>query len=400
MTKKTFSVQNIAFFLITILLITYILIVGQFFIIPFVFAVLLSIIILPIQHFYDRFVKVQVLSTLMAFMNVLIPLSGIITFFSFQVSKVLGNLQNISLRVQKGLDTLFIWGAEYLQISVEESQGYIRDNLSKIISSPLDIFQNTLSSFTGILLNMTLIFIFMYFLLSYRVAIKNFILLQFEPQLRFKASKTIQEIQQMLRQYLSGLLIVMIILTILNGVGLWIIGVEYAFLWASLAAFLSIIPYIGTTMGGGLPFFYALATAESWHQPAAVVIMYAGIQQIEGNFITPYIVGSKVRLNPLMAIIGILLMNALWGVIGIILAIPVTAVVKIIFDQIAPLRPLGALMGSNVTKEQNRFLTEWDEEKYRLSSLFFKTKKLKEKEEEEEEDNLNEVKDNTDDPPV
>lgn len=135
-----------------------------------------------------------------------------------------------------------------------------------------------------------------------------------------------------------------------------------------------------------MPFFYALATAESWHQPAAVIVMYAAIQQIEGNLITPYVVGSKVRINPFVVIIGILLMNALWGVVGIILAIPITAGVKILFDQIPALRPIGALMSSNIIKEKNRFLTEWDNDKFRLSSLFFKEKKIKKQEDDEFED--------------
>lgn len=382
MIQKTFSIQNIAYFLITAVIVCYILNIGQFFIIPFVFSVLLSVIILPIQHFYDRFVSSQALSTLFAFLTVLIPIIGIVTFFSVQVGIVLSHLDNISSRVQMGADTLFQLISDYLGISVEDSQAMLKTNLSKVISSPLAIFQSSINSFAGILLNMVLIFLFMFFLLAYRVSIKNFILMQFSPERRLQAGQTIMEIQKMLRQYLSGLISVMFILAVLNSFGLWMIGIEYPLLWASLAAFLTIIPYIGTTLGGGLPFFYALATAESWHQPAAVVIMYATIQQVEGNLITPYVVGSKVRINPLIAIIGILLMSSLWGVVGIVLAIPMTAGLKIIFDQVPALRPIGALMSSNIIKEKNRFLSEWNEDRFRFSSLFTKKSKVSPKDEE------------------
>jgi predicted PurR-regulated permease PerM len=377
MTRKTFSIQNIAYFLLVAVIVTYILSVGQFFIIPFLFAILLSIIILPVQHFYDRYIRSQALSTIVAFLTVLIPIIGIITFFSMQVGFVLSDLDNISLRVQTGTETLFKWASEYFHISKEESQSILKDNFTKIVSSPLSLVQSTLNSFTGILLNIALIFLFMFFLLAYRISIKNFVLMQFSPAQRLQAAQTITDIQKMLRQYLSGLISVMMILAVLNSVGLWFIGVEYPFLWASLAAFLTIIPYIGTTLGGGLPFFYALATAESWHQPVAIIIMYVTIQQVEGNLITPYVVGSKVRINPLVAIIGILLMNALWGMVGIILAIPLTAGVKILFDRVDALRPIGALMSSNVLKKQALFLSDWDHEKYRLSSIFFRSKKVK-----------------------
>jgi predicted PurR-regulated permease PerM len=218
----------------------------------------------------------------------------------------------------------------------------------------------------------------MFFMLSYRIALKNFVLMQFEPLQRQGIAGIMIEIQKMLRQYLNGLFTVMIFLAVLNSLGLWIIGVEYPVLWASLAAFLTIIPYIGTTLGGGLPFFYALATAESWHQPAAVVAMYVTVQQIEGNLITPYVVGSKVRINPLVAIIGILLMNELWGVSGIILAIPIAAGIKIMFDRIAPLKAVGALMGSNIVNEQGLFLSDYNENRFRFSSLFIKENKEKE----------------------
>jgi predicted PurR-regulated permease PerM len=378
MSPKNLSIQYIAYFLIVALIGTYILYVGKFFIIPFVFAALLSIIILPIQQFYERFIKIQAIGTVLTFFSVLIPIVAIISFFSIQVSQVLSNLNNISDRLHKGTDTLFLWISQYFQISVEASQSYLRENVTSIISSPISLLQSTFSSFGSILLNTVLIFLFMFFMLSYRIALKNFVLMQFEPLQRQGIAGIMIEIQKMLRQYLNGLFTVMIILAVLNSLGLWIIGVEYPVLWASLAAFLTIIPYIGTTLGGGLPFFYALATAESWHQPAAVVAMYVTVQQIEGNLITPYVVGSKVRINPLVAIIGILLMNELWGVSGIILAIPIAAGIKIMFDRIAPLKAVGALMGSNIVNEQGLFLSDYNENRFRFSSLFIKENKEKE----------------------
>jgi predicted PurR-regulated permease PerM len=315
------------------------------------------------------------LSTILTFFTILLPLTAIVGFFSFQVSNVLSNLSNISGRLQQGTDNLFLWLSQYFQISVEDSQNFLKENISGIVASPISVIQSTFSSFGIILLNIVLIILFMFFLLSYRIALKNFMLMQFEPMQRTGVAAVMVEIQKMLRQYLNGLLSVMIILAVLNSLGLWIIGVEYPILWASLAAFLTIIPYIGTTLGGGLPFFYALATAESWHQPAAVIMMYVTVQQIEGNLITPYVVGSRVRINPLIAIIAILLMNELWGVSGIVLAIPVAATIKIIFDRIAPLKAVGTLMSSNIIKDQDKFLSEYNESHFRFSSLLLKKNK-------------------------
>ena len=374
MPQRILSIQNLAFFLISIVIIGFLMIEGQFIIVPLVFAFLLSTLVLPIQHFYDRFIKIQILSTLLTFLSVLIPLGGLFTFFSFEIAYVLGDLDNITVKVMQGSKTLFEWLYINFGMTEADAQALFKDNLSKFIASPLAIFRSSVNSFANILLNIGLVLLYMFFILSYRVAIKNFILLQSNPDNRLNAKNTLLEIQKMLRQYLSGLLTVIIILTVMNGIGLWIIGVDYPWLWASLAAFLTIIPYIGTTLGGSLPFFYALATAASWHQPVAVVIMYAAVQQIEGNLITPYIVGSKVRINPLVALLAILLMNSLWGLVGIILAIPAAAIVKIIFDQIPQLKPVGALMSSEILKDKDKFFSEWDADKYRLFSLFSKKK--------------------------
>lgn len=378
MAPKNLSLHNIAYFLVIALIGTLILIEGKFFIIPFFFAILLSVIVLPIQHFYDRFIKTHALSTILTFFTILLPLTAIVGFFSFQVSNVLSNLSNISGRLQQGTDNLFLWLSQYFHISVEDSQNFLKENISGIVASPISVIQSTFSSFGIILLNIVLIILFMFFMLSYRIALKNFMLMQFEPMQRSGVAAVMVEIQKMLRQYLNGLLSVMIILAVLNSLGLWIIGVEYPILWASLAAFLTIIPYIGTTLGGGLPFFYALATAESWQQPAAVILMYVTVQQIEGNLITPYVVGSRVRINPLIAIIAILLMNELWGVSGIVLAIPVAATIKIIFDRIAPLKAVGTLMSSNIIKDQDKFLSEYNESHFRFSSLLLRRNKEKE----------------------
>lgn len=378
MQQRILSIKNLAYFLISFVIIGFLMREGQFIIVPLLFAFLLSTLVLPIHHFYDRFIKIQLISTLLTFFTVLLPLTGLFTFFSIQIVSIIGNLDSITGKVVVGTQTIFEWLYVNFEMTEADTQALFKENLSKFITSPLSVFQSSINSFAGILLNIGLVFLYMFFILAYRGAIKNFILMQFNSEQRLNSNNTLRDIQKMLRQYLSGLLTVMVILTIMNGIGLSIIGIEYPWLWASIAAVLTIIPYIGTTLGGSLPFFYALATASSWHQPVAVVVMYAVVQQIEGNLITPYVVGSKVRINPLVAILAILLMNYFWGVVGIILAIPTAAIVKIIFDQIPQLKPIGSLMSSDILKEKDKFLTEWDADKYRLFSLFSQKKEKKE----------------------
>lgn len=163
-----------------------------------------------------------------------------------------------------------------------------------------------------------------------------------------------------MQKYLYGLLTVMAILAFLNSVGLLIIGIKYAVFWGVLAALLSIIPYIGTTLGGTLPFLYAVATAGNWWQPLAVVALYATIQQLEGNIITPKVVGSSVAINPLVALLAIIVGGFVWGVVGIILAIPIAGVIKILLDNNPNTRAYGFLLGNLMSSKEDEF-RDWME---------------------------------------
>jgi predicted PurR-regulated permease PerM len=215
-------------------------------------------------------------------------------------------------------------------------------------------------------------FIFIFFVLLYRGAIKNFILIQFPRQKQLEIQEILGQVQNLVRKYLYGMLTVILILAILNSFGLWIIGLDYPIFWACLAALLSIIPYLGTTIGGLLPFMYAFATSEFWWQPLAVVALYVTVQQIEGNLITPYVVGSNVKINPFVALIALLIGGIIWGVAGIVLAIPIAAILKLVFDHVEGLKPVGVLMSSGLHHKESEFTRNWNEDKYRITSLLKK----------------------------
>jgi len=79
-----------------------------------------------------------------------------------------------------------------------------------------------------------------------------------------------------------------------------------------------------------------------------VMATYVLIQFIDNHYLIPQIVASKVKINALVSVIVVLLGGALWGVPGMFLSIPITAIIKVIFDHIEPLKPWGFLLGNNV----------------------------------------------------
>jgi len=370
MSSNSGNLQRIASFLIITVIVVYIVIVGKFILVPLIFAALLSIMVQPICNRLEVYIKRKIPVIIISFLAVLIPLTGIIMFFSYQLSDVIQNMPTITDKLQHSSEALFTWLENNFGVTKAESWDWLKSNFSKILDTPLKFFKGGLTSGTTFLVNLFMVLIFMFFFLLYRGGIKNFMLIQFKEENREKGKEILMQIQNVVRHYLYGLLTVIVILAILNSIGLWIIGVDYAVFWASLAAFLSIIPYIGTTIGGLLPFMYSFATADYWWQPLAVVGLYFSVQQLEGNLITPYVVGSNVKINPLIAILSLLIGGVIWGIAGIVLAIPIAAIFKLVFDNIDALKPVGALMSNDLHKNDTKFLKEWDKDRFRISSLF------------------------------
>lgn len=370
MNQSNGNIQRIASSMIIIALLIYLLIIGKFIIVPIIFAALLAIMIQPICNFLERYIHAKIPVILLSFIIVLIPVGGIITFFSYQMGDVLQNMPAIADKLQHSSDLLFTWLNDNFGISRADIWDWFRANFSKVLDSPIRFFKGGLISGTAFLVNFFMVLIFTFFMLLYRGAIKNFLLLQFKDKRREQGVEIFVQIQRLVRHYLYGLLTVILILAFLNSIGLWIIGVGYPVFWASLAAFLSIIPYIGTTLGGLLPFMYAIATLNTWWQPLAVVALYSSIQQLEGNLITPYVVGSNVKINPFIAILSLLIGGYIWGLSGIVLGIPLAAIVKLVFDNVDSLKPVGVLMSNDLHKQDEKLLEDWDEDRYRISSLF------------------------------
>lgn len=158
----------------------------------------------------------------------------------------------------------------------------------------------------------------------------------------------LKKIYEVIQSYLSGLFLVILIVGVLNSVGLLILGVPHAIFFGFLAGFLILIPYIGILIGSILPALLAIVTMDSPWYAVGVIGVMSFVQFLEGNLITPHIVGSKVSVNPLAAIIALFLGGQLWGLSGLILALPVTAILKVIMDTIPSLEPYGFLLGEPV----------------------------------------------------
>lgn len=157
--------------------------------------------------------------------------------------------------------------------------------------------------------------------------------------------RVVENIAHLSRKWLKGVIIVMAFIGVLDAIGFLALGLPYAILLAATAALLNVIPYVGPWLGALFPVLIALLTKDSVMVAVGVVAVIAFTQFLDNNLVTPKIVGSSVSINPLASMIALIAWGSLWGFMGLILAIPITGMMKLVFDEIPTLKPWGFILG-------------------------------------------------------
>lgn len=223
-------------------------------------------------------------------------------------------------------------------------------------------------SFLG---NSVLTFIYLFFFLHYRRKVKLSILRFFDEEERARTQKVLEECVKLSLDFLVGRFLLILALAIIYTAGLLIAGIEDAILIGVLAALMSLLPFVGVIAGYLLAIVMALVGgAETWSL-IVVTVTFCVAQFIEGNILEPYVVGDKVNVNPLVTIVVVVIGSAVWGIAGMILSIPIAGILKIIFDASKQLEPLGYMLGEEDVSDDNEdgFLSKWGD---KLAKMFKK----------------------------
>ena len=138
-----------------------------------------------------------------------------------------------------------------------------------------------------------------------------------------------KECDEVLAAFLKGQLMVMLLLGITYGVGLWIVGLQFALLVGLIAGLASIVPYMGFIVGIGIALIMAVFQFDSGWPIAGVVLVFMMGQALEGMVFTPLLVGDKIGLHPVAVIFAVMAGGQLFGFTGILLALPVAAVIMV-----------------------------------------------------------------------
>jgi predicted PurR-regulated permease PerM len=196
-----------------------------------------------------------------------------------------------------------------------------------------------------------LVLVYIFFFLTYRNKFRRTLLKMVPDEKEKETEKILNSVLEVSQSYLLGRLILIFVLAVAYAIGLSITGIQYALIISVLAAVLSLMPFIGNIIGYALAVAMALFSGGDLTAVVGVSITFGLTQFIETYVLEPYVVGDKVHINPVFTIIIVVLGGAVWGIIGMLLAIPLLGMVKVVFDHVPVLKPLGYLFGQEDLKE-------------------------------------------------
>ncbi|MBB6610124.1 AI-2E family transporter [Pontibacter sp. Tf4] len=333
--------------------------------VPLAFAMLFAMLLLPLVHDLEKKTRMpRPLAILLSIVLIVIILALVVWFLSVQLLNLTSELETIGNNIGDLIDKV--------QLFLYNKFGIAPSNRSELVRNAIGSFQdiattflgNTISMTTGAISMLVVVPIFVFCLLYYRDHLQQFMFQFVAKDRRSSIIQTVTNIQQVVQSYISGLMIVIVIVALLNSAGLLLLGVKYAIFFGIFASILTIIPYIGILIGATLPALFTLATTGHLIDAVFVVLVFMFVQFLEGNFITPYVVGSKVSLNPFAAIVALLVGGEIWGAAGMILSIPIIAMLKVMFDVYEPLKPIGFLLADidDVAPKRHKKVTNWLQE--------------------------------------
>lgn len=323
-----------------------ILVLAETVLIPLVFAILTAFILLPLTKKVESWGASKITSSFLSLFSLFLIIGGVIFLFSTQIIQLVDDLTQFQQKLLGILADVTIFINRDIAFAPDLEQGELLDKLKNWANESVGTVANqTFNSTADILTGLLTAIIFTFLILLYRNGLINALVHFYPKEDRKKAFVMFKSVQQVGQHYLSGMVLIMVILGFLNSIGLWIIGIDSPFLFGFFAAILAIVPYVGTVIGAAIPVLYSFMSENSIWMPIIIALFFWLVQIIESNFLTPKIVGGNLRVNALAAILSIIVGASVWGVAGMILFLPLTAMIKVICDEYIELKPIALLIG-------------------------------------------------------
>ncbi|MCF6406281.1 AI-2E family transporter [Chitinophaga filiformis] len=344
---------RLAFTLLCIILIIYIARVGHTLIIPLAFAMLVAIMLLPIASQLEKWRFSRGTAAFIVVLLFVTFLLGVLMLLGTQMGAFVADFPHLQQQLLQQLNSLQSWVNVRFHIDSTQQMDYLEQMAMGTLGTATSFVSSTLLSLSSLLVFIIFVLLYSFFLLLYRSLIITFLIKLFRGKHQDKLLNVVVQTRYIIKGYVTGLMIETIVVAIVNCTMFWILGIKYATLLGIMAALFNLIPYLGIYIATVICMVLTLTNSSL----ATTIQVGSGlliVHFLDSNILLPRIMGSKVKINALVTILGVVFGNLIWGVPGMFLAIPFIAILKIIFEHIEYMEPWAILLGDVTMKGKKK----------------------------------------------
>jgi AI-2 transport protein TqsA len=318
--------------------------IGKSLLVPLFFSFLVAILLHPLVIFFEKRRFPRGLASILSLLIFMLLIGGLFYFFSHQVVRLSRDLPSLQEKILAKWQDVQDWISEKYHITNTQQVAYMNKSASGIMNTTVNSVATTFVGIVETLVLTIFFFIFTFFILQYRRLLMRFVIELFNESNNNRVQVVINRIRELINNYVMGLLIEMSVIAILIFTSMMIIGVKYALLISIMAAVLNIIPYLGIYFCMVLTMVITAATSTTGHV-VAVGVVFLVTHFADANIILPHVVGGKMKMNPFITILVVLIGHLVWGIPGMFLFIPLTAILRLISEEVPGMKPWATLIG-------------------------------------------------------
>jgi len=338
-------VLRLASILIALFLITAALYYMKVVFVPLLFSIIFAVMLYPFCQRFEKFGLSKGLSAFVAVFLATICLVLLGYLILRQVSIFLHQIPELSEKTNKIIGNIQQYASKNLRMKKTNFADNLQIKITELPGRVAGMFANSLPLILSLLINIFLIPLYVFFLLYYRHFFLEFSYKIFPDSEKILIDDTLEKLELVIKGYIFGQFLDIILIGAVNTIALYLLGIGYTIILGFGLAFLCIIPYLGMVVGSIIVLIVAILTTQTTWQPVTAFFLLWMIHIIDSNFVAPKVIGSRISINPLVAIFILFLFGELWGLSGLFLAFPLAAILKVIFDTVPGLRPYGFLIG-------------------------------------------------------
>lgn len=339
--------------MISIIVLGYIMYIGQTIIVPLVLGLLFALLLVPVCNWLEHKLHfprtLAAIVALLAFFGLIV---GVFTLIGTQLTLLKEDWPLFEQQIYAEVDIFQKWINSTFNIGYRKQSDLLNETLSKSVGRGTAILGVALISLSSLFILLVFTFLYTFFLLLYRKHILQFLILLNKKEYEGIVVEIVTEVQYVVKKYLIGLVLQMLIVATMTFTILSIIGVKYSLMLAIITGVFNVLPYVGIFASILIIALITFATSSLTNVLFVVLGLWI-VHLIDSNFVVPKIVGSKVKVNSLFAMLAIISGELLWGISGMFLAIPVLAIAKIVCDRIFDLKAWGFLLGEEDSSNQS-----------------------------------------------